>query len=91
MILSFQGDSEMASLSKSKLEVQKQVEEFDKAVYNRLNEWVPACGGTEVPFRARSGATLLYCFNPDVGKHAYICLETDMILDDEEAFSHLNK
>jgi hypothetical protein len=88
---SFQERFQMASLTKSKEEVQKQVEEFNKAVYNRLDAWVPACGGTEVPFRSRSGATLLYCFNPRLGKHAYINLETDMILEDEEAFAHLNK
>ena len=48
--------------------------------------WVPACGGTETPFTTRSGARLLYCWQPSTGKHAYLNLGTDMILTDEEAW-----
>lgn len=48
-------------------------------------DWVPASGGTEVPFLTRSGATLLYCYQPRSGKHAYLDCGTDMILTDEEA------
>lgn len=47
--------------------------------------WVPASGGTETPFRTRGGATLLYCFNPRSGKHAYLDVGSDLILTDEEA------
>lgn len=47
--------------------------------------WVPACGGTEVPFTTRNGFRLLYCFHPSTGKHAYMNLDTDMIMTDEEA------
>jgi hypothetical protein len=46
---------------------------------------VPASGGTEAPFLARSGATLLYCWQPRSGKHAYLDCGTDLILTDEEA------
>lgn len=49
------------------------------------DNWHPACSGTETPFIARSGARLLYCFQPSTGKHAYVDLSKDMILTDEEA------
>ena len=65
--------------------------EFDAAVANRKDVWVPACGGTETPFKTRSGKTLLYCFNPYLGKHAYLDCGSDMILSDEEAQAFLNK
>lgn len=47
--------------------------------------WFPACGGTEKPFRSRNGFLLLYCWQPTTGNHAYINVETDMILSEEEA------
>lgn len=47
--------------------------------------WVPACGGTEVPFKTRSGRTLLYCYQPSSGRHAYLDCGTDLILSDEDA------
>lgn len=79
----------MASLEQSQERLNSNVEEFQYAISNRLNAWVPACGGTEVPFKARSGATLLYCFNPALQQHAYINVDTDMILEDHDAFLHL--
>lgn len=53
--------------------------------------WLPACGGTEVPFKTRSGRTLLYCWQPSTGKHAYLDTEQDLILTDEEAWLALGK
>lgn len=47
--------------------------------------WIPACGGTEVPFTTRTGARLLYCWQPSTGRHAYLDCGTDLILSDEEA------
>ena len=47
--------------------------------------WVPACGGTEVPFHTRTGFRLMYCWQPSTGRHAYINCDTDIILSDEEA------
>ncbi len=52
--------------------------------------WFPACGGTEVPFRARSGKTLLYCWQPSTGRHAYLDLSSDIFLTDEEAQAALS-
>ena len=51
--------------------------------------WVPACGGTEVPFTSRSGRRLLYCYQATTGRHAYLDCGTDLILSDDEAASYL--
>lgn len=47
--------------------------------------WIPACGGTEVPFVSRSGKKLLYCWNPVTGEHAYLDCGSDIFLTNEEA------
>ena len=47
--------------------------------------WLPACGGTEQPFTTRRGFRLLYCWQPATGNHAYINLDTDIVLTDTEA------
>lgn len=52
--------------------------------------WVPACGGTEVPFTTRTGARLLYCYQPSTGRHAYLDCGTDLILTDAEAAALLS-
>lgn len=49
------------------------------------NCWVAANGGQETPTRFRSGRSLLYVFNPATGRHAYLDVETDILLSDEEA------
>lgn len=49
------------------------------------DNWVPASGGTETPFKTRTGRTLLYCWQPSTGTHAYLDCGTDMILTDDEA------
>jgi hypothetical protein len=53
--------------------------------------WLAACGGTETPFKTRTGRTLLYCWQPATGRHAYLDCGTDLILSDEEAFTVLAK
>lgn len=47
--------------------------------------WVPAWGGTEVPFTTRTGRRLLYCYQASTGNHAYLDLGSDIILTDEDA------
>jgi hypothetical protein len=47
--------------------------------------WLPACGGTEVPFVTRTGRRLLYCWQPSTGRHAYLDCGTDMLLSDADA------
>jgi hypothetical protein len=61
-------------------------ERIDAEVKRReQGNWVPACNGTEVPFRTRTGLRLLYCWQPSTGKHAYINCDTDIILSEDEA------
>lgn len=47
--------------------------------------WVPASGGSEKPFYTRSGRRLQYLWQPSTGRHAYIDVDTDMLLSDEDA------
>jgi hypothetical protein len=56
-----------------------------KAKRDEQGNWIPACNGSEVPFLTRSGRTLLYCYQPSTGKHAYLDCGSDLILTDEEA------
>ena len=63
--------------------------EFLNAIRQNADMWVPACGGTEKPFIARSGAKLLYCYNPAKNTHAYLHCDVDIILSDQEAAQHL--
>ena len=61
-------------------------EEKKQLAENRLNDnWLPACGGTEEPFVSRSGKRLQYVWQPSTGQHAYLDLDSDIILSDEEA------
>lgn len=53
------------------------------------DNWYPACGGTEKPFVSRSGKRMLYVFQPSTGNHAYMDVDTDMILTDDEAQRYL--
>jgi hypothetical protein len=59
--------------------------EYPARVDRSQGNWYPACGGTETAFRTRGGHLLLYCWQPSTGKHAYLNVETDIILTDEEA------
>ena len=63
--------------------------EFEYAVATKADRWVAACGGTETPFKTRSGRRLLYVWNPATGKHAYLDVETDVVLTWEEADAYL--
>jgi len=51
--------------------------------------WIPACGGTEQPFKTRSGKRVLYCYQPSTGNHAYLDLDSDRFLTDAEASAAL--
>jgi hypothetical protein len=57
----------------------------ERAAKASQGSWVPACGGTEVPFVTRTRRRLLYCYQPSTGRHAYLDCETDLILSDAEA------
>lgn len=52
-------------------------------------DWIPASNGTETPFRTRTGARLLYCYQPRSGNHAYLDCDSDIILTFEESMNLL--
>lgn len=59
---------------------------LDKRQAEKENgNWIPANGGTEVPFLTRNRRRLLYCWQPSTGKHAYLDCDQDIFLTDEEA------
>jgi hypothetical protein len=74
---------------------QKELSYSARLVANRKKRenspWIVAAGGSETPFIARSGARLIYVFQPDTGKHAYLNLDNDNILSDKEAEMHLDR
>jgi hypothetical protein len=47
--------------------------------------WVPASGGSEQPYKTRSGIRVLYCWNTGTGEHAWLNVDTDIIMTAEEA------
>ncbi len=49
------------------------------------NNWIPACNGTEVPFKARNGHVLHYMWNKSTGEHAYYDQTADVFLTFEES------
>jgi hypothetical protein len=53
------------------------------------DNWIPACGGLETPIVVR-GRRLLYCWQPSTGRHAYLDLDADLILTDDEAFAWIH-
>lgn len=65
--------------------------DFMAAVESGVNQWLPACGGTEQPFQTRSGRILLYCYNPAEDRHAYLDCGKDRILTNEEAEEALGR
>lgn len=60
-----------------------------KDAADEQGDWQPANGGSEEPFVTRSKRRLLYCWQPSTGRHAYLDLDNDLILSDEEAQSAL--
>ena len=53
-------------------------DEYNRAVAEGADRWVPACGGTEVPFTV-DGTRYLYVYNPAIGESGYLNLDTDVI------------
>jgi hypothetical protein len=53
--------------------------------------WQPACGGTETPFKTRTGRTLHYLWNRSTGVHAYYDVDRDLFLTNEEAEEALGR
>jgi len=63
------------------------LDERDRQLNN--GPWIPASGGTELPFTTRTGLRLRYMYQPTTGKHAYLNLDTDIFLTDDEAAREL--
>lgn len=53
--------------------------EADKKAEAERYAWVPACGGSEVPFECK-GMLLLYMWNKISGEHAYYDVRGDVFL-----------
>lgn len=51
--------------------------------------WVPACGGTEIPFKAKNGYRIQYLWNPVTHEHKYYNLDTDLFVEDSDLFYYL--
>jgi hypothetical protein len=62
-----------------------------EATMSWAKNWQIASGGTETPFTTRCGRRLLYVWMPATGQHAYLDLDSDLILSDEEAWAVLGK
>lgn len=77
-----------ASMRQQKMTVSDRIKESDDRKAD--GPWVPASGGTETPFTARSGARLTYMHQPSSGRHAYYHHGDDRFLSDDEA-SQLTK
>jgi hypothetical protein len=56
----------------------------------RQGPWMPASNGSEEVFLTRSGRRLLYCWQQTTGQHAYLDVDTDLLLTEEEARMHLD-
>ena len=54
------------------------------------DDWVSACGGTEVPF-VINGRRLHYLWNRNTGEHAYYDCAADIILSTNEALAIFDK
>lgn len=57
----------------------------EKPGWRKGPNWVPASGGKEKPFKTRTGRRLQYVWDTRSGDHAYLDLDTDMILSPKEA------
>jgi hypothetical protein len=63
--------------------------EFDIACQMKRDVWLPACQGTETPTRFRDGRLLLYVYNPFLARHAYLDVERDIILSEEDSLKSI--
>lgn len=61
----------------------RETTEYQMARMASADQWVPACGGFEVPYRDKLGRLVLYVFNHRTGKHGYLSVETDIVYQDE--------
>jgi len=48
------------------------------------DRWVPACGGSEVPYLDRNGRKVVYVYNFATKQHGYLDCQNDIVWDDEK-------
>ena len=53
--------------------------EYNLAMAVKADQWVPACGGKETPYRTRAGRRVLYVYNPGRHEHGYLDMDTDIV------------
>jgi hypothetical protein len=56
----------------------------ERAAKAEQGSWIPGTG--EEPIFTRSRRRLLYCWQPSTGRKAYLDLDTDLLLSDEEVW-----
>ena len=54
-------------------------QEYKRAMATQADQWVPACGGKEVPYLTRAGRRVLYVYNPGRREHGYLDMGTDIV------------
>lgn len=70
-------------------EIEEKQDVYNDAMKEKKDVWIPANGGTETITTYRNGLRLLYCYNPKLEKHAYVNVDTDMIIPDEEIYNFI--
>ena len=53
--------------------------EYRQAIATDADQWVPACGGGEKPYRTRTSRWVLYVYNPRRMEHGYLDMRTDIV------------
>ena len=59
--------------------------EYYFAVQTHADTWVVAGKGMETPF-IKEGKEYLYVFNPATGKHGFLDIADDIVIDDREFY-----
>jgi|GEM_PF-5724983 len=65
-------------------QVQRHKLEYEQARMARRDAWVIANGGTEQPFQAADKNWYVYVHNFRTGKHGYLGLHNDVVIDNVE-------
>lgn len=52
--------------------------EYEQARIENADRWVPACGGTELPFEMH-GKRFLYVYNHATGENGYLDMGQDIV------------
>ena len=50
----------------------------------KADRWVPACGGSEIPYIDRNGRKVLYVYNFATNTHGFLDCQNDIVWPDEK-------